>query len=194
MSLSQNKQALFGSKKTDGGKSSSTTSKPAPAPTAQPAAPVSATAGKSSAVKFTGASSGMSLIEKQKKIEEARELSEKGMTYLKTSMFKWEPDHLAAGPVFESSAEKYKIIGEYKISTDVMVKAVESHIALRAFAAAALALRKASETAKLAGDGKRCLALLKQAADNWGMHGDTQRYGETLVLAAKEVRIFLFFL
>lgn len=64
---------------------------------------------------------------KAKKIEEAREFSEKGMKYLKTSIFQWAPDHLAAAPQFEKSAEAYKTAGEFKNAILMYVKAAESN-------------------------------------------------------------------
>src|SRR5688572_10497306 len=102
MSHTANKEALFGPKKDA---KSASTSKPASAtPSVSTAAvpppkPVSVTAEKT--LKFSGKTTGLSLMEKQKKVAEAKEYSEKGMTHLKTTMFQWKPDHLAAAPNFE---------------------------------------------------------------------------------------------
>jgi len=49
------------------------------------------------------------------------------MKYLKTSIFQWAPDHLAAAPQFEKSAEAYKLAVEFSNSCSMYVKAAESH-------------------------------------------------------------------
>jgi len=49
------------------------------------------------------------------------------MKYLKTSIFQWAPDHLAAAPQFEKSAEAYKLAGEFSNACSMYVKAAESH-------------------------------------------------------------------
>jgi len=48
-------------------------------------------------------------------------------------------------------------------------------------------LTKAAEIAKEMGDQSQCIKLLLKAAEGWGGHGDTTRYGETLSKAAKEL-------
>ena len=64
---------------------------------------------------------------KSKKLDEAREYSEKGMKYLKTTIFQWAPDHLAAAPQFDKSADAYKAAGELTNARLMYVKAAESH-------------------------------------------------------------------
>ena len=46
---------------------------------------------------------------------------------MKTSIFQWAPDHLAAAPQFEKSAEAYKLAGEFSNACSMYVKAAESH-------------------------------------------------------------------
>lgn len=123
---------------------------------------------------------------KQKKVEEAQEHSKKGMEYLKTSMFSWKPDHLAAAPCFESSAECYRLADQIDNACGMMIKSAESHEAYGSYAAAALALMKAATYAKQGGDRKKSISLSLKAAQHWGIHGDLQRYSDTLGAAAKE--------
>jgi hypothetical protein len=49
------------------------------------------------------------------------------MKYLKTTLFQWAPDHLAAAPQFEKSADAYKAAGELTTARLMYVKAAESH-------------------------------------------------------------------
>lgn len=194
MSLSQNKADLFGKKSTassssSASKTSSTSgtssnanvaTKPAPAPAL---APVSKTA---TANLMSGSVSAADAKMKQKKIEEAQEHSKRGMEYLKTNLFQWKPDHLAAAPCFESSAECYKLADQIDNACGMMIKGAESHEAYGSYAASALALMKAAAFAKQGGDRKKCISLTLKAAQHWGIHGDLQRYGDTLGAAAKE--------
>ncbi len=174
-SLSQNKQELFGSKKGQAKGTNATHS--------------TATTSMTPQAHTSTARVGLSVAEKQKKVAEAKELSERGMKHLKTSVFQWSPDHLAAAPLFESSAEAYKIIEDYDLASVMMVKSAESHEAYGSLASAALAMLKASQYAKLAKDAVKTVKFLKQAAKYWGIHGDLQRYGETLAAVAKEVQL-----
>lgn len=75
----------------------------------------------------TTSTASMTPAAKSKKLEEAREYSEKGMKYLKTTLFQWAPDHLAAAPQFEKSADAYKAAGELTNARLMYVKAAESH-------------------------------------------------------------------
>lgn len=199
MSLSQNKNALFGNKPSGGGSgaakpatASATVPKPpgsatAAAPAAAP--PVSRTAGMS--LKPVGSASSsqpsLSIEAKRKKMEEAREASEKGMTCLKTSIFQWKPDHLSAAVHFENSANLYRVVGEYKSAIGMMMKAAESNEECGILSAAAVNKTKAADIAKESGNVKLCVKYLKDAAETWGIHGELQKYGETLMKAAKEV-------
>jgi len=75
----------------------------------------------------TTSTTTMTPAAKSKKLEEAREYSEKGMKYLKTTIFQWAPDHLAAAPQFDKSADAYKAAGELTNARLMYVKAAESH-------------------------------------------------------------------
>lgn len=64
---------------------------------------------------------------KAKKIAEAQEYSAKGMAHLKTSVFQWSPDHLAAAGCFENSAKAYKAANELDLARLMMVKCADSN-------------------------------------------------------------------
>ena len=79
---------------------------------AAPAMPASAAAAKglTAGIKpkgvtggFAPKASGMTSEQKLQKIEEARELSERGMKGLKVTGFQGKGDQLGAGPLFEGS-------------------------------------------------------------------------------------------
>ena len=200
MSLSQNKNALFGNKATstpsqNAGKpttaAASVAKPPAATSTTTTAPPVSKTAGMSlkPAPGSSTAASSLSVEAKRKKMEEAREASEKGMECLKTSFFQWKPDHLSAAVHFENSGNLYRVAGEHKNAIAMLLKAAESNEQVGVLSAAAINKTKAAEIAKESGNQKQCAKLLKEAAETWGIHGDLQKYGETLMKAAKEVCI-----
>jgi tetratricopeptide (TPR) repeat protein len=199
MSLSQNKNALFGNKSSSTGSgaakpatASATIPKPpttAPTSTSSAIPPVSKTAGMT-LKPVSSASSGqptLSIEAKRKKMEEAREASEKGMECLKTGFFQWKPDHLSAATHFENSANLYRTVGEYKNAIAMMMKAAESNEQCGILSAAAINKTKSADIAKESGNVKLCVKYLKDAAETWGIHGDLQKYGETLMKAAKEV-------
>lgn len=188
MSLSQNKQALFGGKvggpvagkstiqSTDGKTTSSS---------------VQTTASKTSGMSLKLPSSNpISNEEKRKKMEEARELSEKGMNALKTSLFQWSPDNLSASTYFERSANIYKQTGELKNAILNMLKAAECSEAVGTLASAAIARTKAGDWAKEKGNATKAIEYYEMAAYTWGLHGDLQKYGETLIKVAKEVSLW----
>ncbi len=187
MSLSQNKQALFGGKAGGpvAGKSTiqSTDGKTTSAPAVQ-----STTASKTSGMSLKLATSNpISNEEKRKKMEEAKDLSEKGMNALKTSFFQWSPDNLSASSYFERSANIYKQIGELKNAILNMLKAAECSEAAGTLASAAIARTKAGDWAKEKGNVPKAIEYYEMAANTWGLHGDLQKYGETLIKVAKEV-------
>eukprot|EP00981_Chlorochromonas_danica_P002020 scaffold413_cov176-Ochromonas_danica.AAC.16 len=145
MSLSKNKESLFGSKGSTSGATS--TAPKATATTAALSSNTSATsagAGKTAGLTFKGVDSSssqgptMSLETRRKKIAEAREQSEKGMTALKTTLFQWKPDHLSAATYFERSADLYKVAGDLKNALLLNVQAAQSHEACGAMASTAV--------------------------------------------------------
>eukprot|EP01039_Chlorochromonas_danica_P002507 gene2507-2745_t len=193
MSLSKNKESLFGSKGSTSGATS--TAPKATATTAALSSNTSATsagAGKTAGLTFKGVDSSssqgptMSLETRRKKIAEAREQSEKGMTALKTTLFQWKPDHLSAATYFERSADLYKVAGDLKNALLLNVQAAQSHEACGAMASTALLKTKAAGLASEQGDLEQSRALLLEAAEAWGVHGDLVKYGETLAKLAKE--------
>ena len=199
MSLNQNRAALFGSKGSAGSSapqtksstisSTTTATKPTTTITAPPVAatPVSKTAGMKlpDSTKRLGV---MSMDEKRRKVDEAKNLSERATNALKTSVFSWNPDYLVAAPLYEQSAELYRSVGELDSALGLMLRAAECHEKYNAIAASALAQIKAAAIAKEKGDDKKSIKILESAAEAWAIHGDLVRYGDTLHKVAIEVR------
>lgn len=200
MSLNQNKDALFG--KSSGKSSISSSSsgvRPAPATNSSaPQQPVSKTAGMTFGVTAPPkTASGKPKVElsaeaKRKKLEEARDFQARGMKNLQTSLFQWSPDHLTAAPYFEQSCDAFKQAGDYENAITMALKAAESYEACNTYASAALAKNKAYQCAKEMDNRKRAAKYLQDCAETWAIHGDLQKYGETLAKVAKEVIYFLF--
>jgi hypothetical protein len=116
MSLASQKDSLFG--KSSGTTTSSSATKSSTATISASAAPVSKTASLTAAAakpsttkSATSSTNAIPQALKVKKVEEGRSYSERGMEHLKTSMFQWKPDHLAAAPLFDMSGECYKVAG-----------------------------------------------------------------------------------
>ena len=108
------------------------------------------TKGLTSSMNNTAAvGAGLSAAAKAKKLEEARETSENGMKFLRTSVFKWAPDHLGAAPNFEASSNLYKAAGDYENARLMMLQAAISHNGYGAHAAAAISLLNASKLAQV---------------------------------------------
>lgn len=123
---------------------------------------------------------------KLKKIEEAKEESEKGMKYLKKTIFNWSPDHLAAAPCFENSANAYKAAGEYKMSYMMFMKASESHEGCNCSSAAGMACVRASEVAKLGLDISLVVESMRKASQYFGIDGKIDKAAEMIYKLAKE--------
>jgi hypothetical protein len=191
MSLSANKSALFGKTPSTTASTAKPTTASKPPPASVAAAPVI-----SSAVKA-------------KKIEEAREWSQKGMEYLKKTVFKWNPDHMAAAPCFEKASNSYKVLllhdlrlslkfyltqtlflkiaGELELSREMMVKSAQSNESAGILSAAALCYFKAADIAKSENRSDLSSNLLEQASEMYGVFGDLDKSAEMLAKAAKEV-------
>jgi hypothetical protein len=88
---------------------------------------VSKTAAAGLGVGGVSASTGLTSAIREKKIAEAKELSERGMKFLKTSVFQWQPDNLAAAPLFESSSNAYKAANDLENARIMMLKCAECH-------------------------------------------------------------------
>ena len=165
--LNTKKGTLFGSKaasSSTGGKTtaSTTVNNTTSAATTQPK-----TIGMTSKATGTTISNEVKL----KKINEATEWSEKGMKFLKTSVFQWEPDHLAAAPCFEKSASAYKAAGEDELARKLLLQSAISCEKSNTLSSGALALVKASEIAKSQGNIDYCIQDLEKAAELYGIDG-----------------------
>ena len=123
---------------------------------------------------------------KLKKVEEAKEESEKGMKYLKKTVFNWSPDHLAAAPCFENSANAYKAAGEYKMSYMMFMKASESHEACNCSSAAGMACVKAAEVAKMGLNLSFAVESMRKASYFFGVDGKIDKAAEMIYKLAKE--------
>jgi hypothetical protein len=199
--LSNNKQALFGTK-SGGGTTSA--SKPAgsvssltkessaasiPAVNSAPAAPQSKTAGMT--FKPTSSSNTMSAEARQAKINEAHSYYVKGEENLKTSFFQWKPDHLSAASNFEKASELFKAADQPKRAIKTLLMAADNYELCSTLSSAAMNRMKAAELAKEIGDQNHCLELIEKSAETWGIYGDLQKYGETLEKLGKEVIIVI---
>lgn len=192
MSHAAQKSSLFGKPKSSTNASSSsgsapkiTTSSAVPAPVVKP---VSKTAClTASANKGVAALPVLSEGARARKIEEAKENSEAGMKCLKTSVFQWSPDHLAAAPYFENSSNAYKAVGELKFARLMMLQSAESHDASGCQAAAACSFVKAAVIAHSMDKFELSSADYLKSAELWGVTGDLDKCAEMLSKAAKEV-------
>jgi hypothetical protein len=67
----------------------------------------------------------MSAAAAEKKRAEARDWEERGQKNLKTSIFQWSPDYLAAAPCFENASNAYATLGDMKKAIDNLVLAAD---------------------------------------------------------------------
>lgn len=189
--LSAQKSSLFGKPKAAGAASStaSATAKPATTTVSAPAPivkPVSKTACLTSATnKGVATASIMSPAARSRKIEEAKEESEIGMKCLKTSVFQWAPDHLAAAPHFESSSNAYKAAGELKLARLMMLQSADSNEGAKCLAAAAVTCVKAAVIAHSMERADFESADYQRSAELWGIMGDLDKCAEMLSKAGK---------
>jgi tetratricopeptide (TPR) repeat protein len=84
-----------------------------------------------------------------KKIIEGKEYHEKALKHLKTSLFQWSADHVAAAATFEAAGNCYNAAGELEKAKELYLLASESHDNAGAAAASAQALLKASKATKV---------------------------------------------
>jgi len=163
---------------------------------AAPAMPASAAAAKglTAGIKPKGVTgglapkaSGMTSEQKLKKIEEARELSERGMKCLKVTVFQWKADHLAAAPLFEGSSNAYKAAGELEQARVMMVQCSKSHDEYGAPGPAALALMNAAKISQAQQNPVQAAAHFQESAEMWGNNGDVTQCAEMTAKAAKEL-------
>ena len=194
MSIQQNKAALFGDSGKGGAGGSSSTAAPSIS-----TAPASRTAGSTAAyTSQTGGSTtgsfaaGISPVVRAQRIAEAKGFEEKAQKYLKTSFLQWNPDYLAAAPMFEKAADSYKLGGDYYNAIQMMLRSIECHEGYGSTSSSAVAYTKAAQIAKNnMKDNRKSAEYLKEAGDCWGINGDLSKYGETYAKAAKEVSLYI---
>lgn len=85
----------------------------------------------------------------EKKIAEGKELQEKALKHLKTSLFQWSPDHVAAAATFEAAANCYNTAGELEKAQELYLLSADSHDKAGSPAACAQTLLKASKVSKV---------------------------------------------
>jgi hypothetical protein len=191
MSHAAQKSSLFGKPKTTSATSSSgstskvTTSPAVPAPVVKPLGKTACLTASTN--KGVTALPVLSEGARAKKIEEAKENSDAGMKCLKTSVFQWSPDHLAAAPYFEYSSNAYKAAGELKLARLMMLQSADSHEASGCQAAAACSFVKAAVIAHTMDKYELSSADYVKSAELWGVSGDLDKCSEMLSKAAKEL-------
>jgi len=124
---------------------------------------------------------------KQKKIDEAKFYRNKGLDLIKTSVFKWTADHLAAAPAFEKAALCYVALGELDDAKKMYFKAAESQEKYDAHASAAVSLNKAAQIAMNQSLVEECADIHARASDCWLLNGEADKAGDSLIRAAKAV-------
>ena len=86
--------------------------------------------------------------QKAKKLAEAKEFRDQAAKLLETSMFNWNPDYLAAAPLYDRASAIYKGIGDLELAREMMVQAAVTHKNANCLTASALAYTKASPIAE----------------------------------------------
>jgi hypothetical protein len=89
----------------------------------------------------------------EKKIAEGKDLHERALKHLKTSLFQWSPDHVAAAATLESAANCYNAAGELEKAQELYLLSADSHDKAGAAAACAQTLLKASKVSKVREEG-----------------------------------------
>ena len=85
----------------------------------------------------------------EKKIAEGKDLHERALKHLKTSLFQWSPDHVAAASTFAAAGKCYNSAGELEKAEEMFLLSAESHDKAGAAAASAQALLDASKVSKV---------------------------------------------
>lgn len=194
MSAAQ-KDSLFGKAPKTGAGSGKTSTTAGVSSTASSTAtalnPISRTAGIATSpttnYSATAAASAIPVALRTKKMAEGQGFLDRARAQLKTSIFQWSPDHLAAAPLLEMAADCYKTAGEYDTACDLFIQGSQSHEKYGSQSASGAALMKAAQVRKTQGKIRECVTLMAQAAECWGIGGDIIKYGETLAKAALEV-------
>lgn len=174
MSLTDKKSALFGKAPS---KSSATVGAPAPT-TAM--AKVLATVG-------TGlATSTMSPAAIEKKRAEARDWEERGEKNLRTSIFQWSPDYLAAAPCFENASNVYATIGDMNKARDTLVLSADYSEKANCLTTAAFTYSKVGALCSSINEHRQSAGFYSQSAELYGLDGAIDKMADMLSRAAKE--------
>ena len=86
------------------------------------------------------------------KIQEAEDEIKKAEKYLKTSMFKWNPDYDGAGDCYNRAAAAYKLGGKKEKAIETFDKACEMYCKMRSLFQAARMLEQAVLLSRDLGD------------------------------------------
>eukprot|EP00602_Paraphysomonas_sp_CaronLab_P001215 CAMPEP_0185020322 /NCGR_PEP_ID=MMETSP1103-20130426/2920_1 /TAXON_ID=36769 /ORGANISM="Paraphysomonas bandaiensis, Strain Caron Lab Isolate" /LENGTH=403 /DNA_ID=CAMNT_0027551151 /DNA_START=12 /DNA_END=1223 /DNA_ORIENTATION=+ len=130
---------------------------------------------------------GISPTLKTKKINEAKEHEDRGNKFLKTSIFQWSPDYMAASAAFEAAAKCYYTAEELDLASEFYIRAADNNEACNTHSAAAMAIIKAADINKQQGNRAEASRLYQRAASLWGVNGEVLKAGEFLCKAAKEL-------
>jgi hypothetical protein len=96
-----------------------------------------------------GSTSSINPAQKTKKLEEAKELISRATNHLQTTLFNWNPDYLAAAPLYEQASNIYKGLGDMDQARELLAQSSLCHQKSGSLSAAALALIKASEISRV---------------------------------------------
>lgn len=110
---------------------------------------------------------------------------ELGENFLKTSIFKWDADHLGAGPLYDQAGDAYGIVEDYDQAQRCYTQAMKSYEAVGLLSSSAMVASKASATASSQGDVTKACKLLVTSAELWGLNGEVSKFAEVLAKAAK---------
>lgn len=118
--------------------------------------------------------------------EEARSYKKKGDDSLKTSLFQWKPDYLAASMYYENAAKNFKKINEFNDAIEMFEKcALNSNLA-GIYSTAALAMTEVAVFQSESNPKKAVESYIK-ASDYWMKEGSMNKYSEAYFNAAKLV-------
>ena len=137
---------------------------------------------KAALPKMTGGKSKIPSTVVKSKTEEAIKLVTEGETYLKTSLFQWQPDYMGAAPKFEGAGNAYRAAGSMALAHDTMVRCSQAYANYGSHSSAANAMQNA---AKMNTDPRKHFEDMLAAADLWGQHGDLTRMAQMYVGAAE---------
>ena len=79
---------------------------------------------------------------KQKHVNDAKSLEERGAAFMKTTMFQWKPDHIGAGPLYEQAGDAYVKAEEYVKAQSCYAQAMQSHEVIGLLSSSAMVAAK----------------------------------------------------